>query len=165
MNDNCRGLISPSTRQNDKEESDEMLGRHRSLWVCRSRHGRTAAVSSRPSSSFSTMATPRRRIKHGPLPMPNASSSPLITPRICLLPSTISSVAFPDTTGTFTTNGAGVLQTAASDWADGSDSVLGTVSTNISGGTPVADWFIDGLNQVMDLNNGVVFLTMLQTTS
>jgi hypothetical protein len=70
-----------------------------------------------------------------------------------------SAVAFPTATGTFTTNGSGVLQSAASDWEDGSDPVLGTVSTNISGSTPIADWFIDGENQVMDLNDGVVSFT------
>jgi hypothetical protein len=61
--------------------------------------------------------------------------------------------------GSFTTNGAGVLQTAPTDWEDTSDPVNGTVTTNIAGITAVSEWFIDGLNEVVDINFGLIDFT------
>jgi IPTL-CTERM motif len=59
-----------------------------------------------------------------------------------------------NTTGNFTTNGAGVLQTAPSNWADTSNPIVNPVVTNIAGSTPVQDWVINGINDVLFLNGG-----------
>lgn len=61
--------------------------------------------------------------------------------------------------GSFTTNGAGVLQTAETDWEDTSDPVSGTVSSNIPGLTATFEWFVDGLNEVLSLNFGSLDFT------
>jgi hypothetical protein len=76
-----------------------------------------------------------------------------------------SASTLPFITGSFTTNGAGVLQTAPTDWGDGSDPVIGTVSTNITGATPVAQWFINGSNNVIDINAGPISFTNVGNNS
>jgi hypothetical protein len=55
---------------------------------------------------------------------------------------------FATTTGNFTTNGSGVLQTVPSDWND-APPIVKPIVTNIAAITPVDYWFIDGLNEVL----------------
>src|SRR5450631_3478855 len=58
-----------------------------------------------------------------------------------------------NTTGNFTTNGAGVLQTAPSNWADTSAPIVNPVVTNIAGSAPVDSWVINGINDVLFLTS------------
>jgi hypothetical protein len=71
-----------------------------------------------------------------------------------------------NTTGNFTTNGAGVLQTAPSNWADTSNPIVNPVVTNIAGSTPVQDWVINHINDVLFLNgaNNVGFTNVINDT-
>jgi len=69
---------------------------------------------------------------------------------------------FPVTTGTFTTDGSGQLQTSTIDWQDDSDGITNPVAFNIAGVTgtnPIGNWFLDGSNDVFDTNVGEINFT------
>jgi hypothetical protein len=70
-----------------------------------------------------------------------------------------SGTAFTTTNGSFTTNGAGVLQTAPLSWDDDAFPVVAPVVTNIAGFTPVQAWFIDAANEVIDGNGAEIDFT------
>ncbi len=59
-----------------------------------------------------------------------------------------------ETIGNFTTNPAGVLQTAPGSWVD-FPVVASNVVTNIA--SPVSEWFIDGVNNVLFLSSQIGF--------
>jgi len=63
------------------------------------------------------------------------------------------------TIGNFTTNAAGQLQAGTFDWEDFRDPIPNPHVTNIAGVTTVNDWFIDGLNHVIDFNTGQLGFT------
>ena len=69
---------------------------------------------------------------------------------------------FPVTTGTFTTDGSGQLQSATIDWEDNSDGITNPVAFNIAGMTgvdPIGNWFLNGANDVFDTNVGEINFT------
>jgi hypothetical protein len=63
------------------------------------------------------------------------------------------------TTGNFTTNGAGVLQTVPSSWIDFSPFVGNPVVTNIAGSTPLSGMWINANNNVLFLSPSQVGFT------
>jgi len=64
------------------------------------------------------------------------------------------------TTGAFTTNGAGQLQTGTIDWEDQSDPVTAPNLTNITGVTGgVGNWILNGTNRVIDFDLGEISFT------
>lgn len=58
------------------------------------------------------------------------------------------------TTGNFTTNASGQLQTGTIDWEDFRDPIPNPHVTNLAGVTTVSDWFIDHFNHVIRFNTG-----------
>jgi len=63
------------------------------------------------------------------------------------------------TAGSFTTNGAGQLQSGIIDWEDFRDPIPNPHVTNLAGVTNVFDWFIDHFNHVIAFNTGQLGFT------
>lgn len=62
------------------------------------------------------------------------------------------------TLGNFTTNASGVLLTVPTDWEDTASPIPNPTVSNIAI-TPVNNWFIDGLNEVLDGNGTHISFT------